>query len=370
MPHSSRVVLGTDHRSALGEVDSLLSGHNCTHVYLDVGTNIGVQIRKLYQPHLYPGAKVLPDFELEFGPSPRCPSVCAIGFEPNPRHWDRLDRLQESLRAAGAGETVSEAGGAFDSVLVNAVDLNKIVHHVNHHLARGKGEVGRGQTPRIMMKLDIEGAEQHVLPHMLAGFSLCLVDRLIMEFHARQYDAASIQTATAALGLELGGFDSRDRVMRVMDAVRMAFEGALNAPGNDCRVTLANTDDETYLHDGNALGDELGHEMCGAQVPVPAGHVGGAGGDNPPDSRAVLAVGAAADDASFTCPAHSRLATTGANRHCICDPGYVCSGRTRHCSTGHSVAGNVAGERLHGLSGFRWRKCPDCRCTVPPGEST
>jgi len=103
MQPGSPVVLGTDHRSVLGEVDSLLDGYNCTHVYLDVGTNRGVQIRKLFQPHLYPGAKVLPDFDLEFGPPPRCPSVCAIGFEPNPRHWDHLDRLQGALRAAGAG---------------------------------------------------------------------------------------------------------------------------------------------------------------------------------------------------------------------------------------------------------------------------
>ena len=40
----------------------------CYHVYLDMGTNLGVQIRKLYQPHLFPNATVLPVFEKYFGP--------------------------------------------------------------------------------------------------------------------------------------------------------------------------------------------------------------------------------------------------------------------------------------------------------------
>ena len=58
---------------------------DCYHVYLDMGTNTGVQvvclqltdlkvyqyfeqIRKLYQPHLFPQAKVLPVFDRFFGP--------------------------------------------------------------------------------------------------------------------------------------------------------------------------------------------------------------------------------------------------------------------------------------------------------------
>ena len=40
----------------------------CYHVYLDMGTNLGVQIRKLYQPHLFPNATVLPVFDKYFGP--------------------------------------------------------------------------------------------------------------------------------------------------------------------------------------------------------------------------------------------------------------------------------------------------------------
>ena len=35
----------------------------CRHVFLDMGTNTDVQIRKLYEPHLFPNASVLPIFD-------------------------------------------------------------------------------------------------------------------------------------------------------------------------------------------------------------------------------------------------------------------------------------------------------------------
>ena len=39
----------------------------CQHVFLDVGSNIGIQIRKLYEPQLFPGAFILPVFNSLFG---------------------------------------------------------------------------------------------------------------------------------------------------------------------------------------------------------------------------------------------------------------------------------------------------------------
>ena len=85
----------------LGQVDALFDRHNCTAAYLDVGTNTGVQLRKLFEPHKYPGAPVLNIFETVFGGASRC-NVCAIGVEPNPRHAERLRTLQARLMAAGA----------------------------------------------------------------------------------------------------------------------------------------------------------------------------------------------------------------------------------------------------------------------------
>ena len=39
----------------------------CFHVYIDVGTNIGNQIRKLFEPEKYPKAKVHSIFNSKFG---------------------------------------------------------------------------------------------------------------------------------------------------------------------------------------------------------------------------------------------------------------------------------------------------------------
>ena len=85
-------------------VSALFRQHRCTAAYLDVGTNIGVQLRKLFEPHRFEGAPVLPVFSAAFGED-RC-RVCAVGIEPNPRHARRLDVLESKLTAAGFGVLV------------------------------------------------------------------------------------------------------------------------------------------------------------------------------------------------------------------------------------------------------------------------
>ena len=35
----------------------------CLHVFLDLGSNRGLQIRKLYEPHLFPLAPILPLYQ-------------------------------------------------------------------------------------------------------------------------------------------------------------------------------------------------------------------------------------------------------------------------------------------------------------------
>ena len=39
----------------------------CYHVYLDVGSNTGIQVRKLYQPEHFPFAGIIYQFRLAFG---------------------------------------------------------------------------------------------------------------------------------------------------------------------------------------------------------------------------------------------------------------------------------------------------------------
>lgn len=73
----------------------------CYHVFLDVGSNIGNTIRKLYEPHLFINATYLPIFKQYFGDSAEDKSVCSVGFEPNPRHVKTLQKLQSSYENCG-----------------------------------------------------------------------------------------------------------------------------------------------------------------------------------------------------------------------------------------------------------------------------
>lgn len=94
-------------------------GDGCWHVYLDVGSNIGVQVRKLFEPHLYPGALVLDLFESRFHIDRLKPvpltvinphfthntnltsHICAFGWEPNPQHTDWLHILEIAYHQNG-----------------------------------------------------------------------------------------------------------------------------------------------------------------------------------------------------------------------------------------------------------------------------
>ena len=101
---------------------------------------MGVQVRKLFEPEKYTGSSVLQLFDRVFGAAPRC-RVCAIGFEPNPRLYARLDDLQARLRGAGAGATVKGAAAAsVPAVLVGALSF------VAFELCRGWVRVDQGAS--------------------------------------------------------------------------------------------------------------------------------------------------------------------------------------------------------------------------------
>jgi len=128
------------HRHGLLDDDKPRLGDGCWHIYLDVGSNIGVQVRKLFEPHRYPKADILPYFESYFHIDPSKPvpralppitttntetdeftdltnpngsnndllpqnnaisHICAFGCEPNPLHVDRLNALEEAYTRTG-----------------------------------------------------------------------------------------------------------------------------------------------------------------------------------------------------------------------------------------------------------------------------
>jgi len=266
-------------------IAQLFADFDCRHVYLDVGTNVGVQLRKLFEPHKYPkAATTLGVYRRFFGATAeeRC-GVCAIGVEPNPHHRRKLGYLQQSYRAAGAGVLIFHvAASASDGVVnlalghadkkdpwedlgasaseawkglsrdgnpkaltvpVRAIDLSRLIHLLHQHL-----RVHRNQhDANIVMKLDVEGLEFAVLPDLVRSQALCLVDAMRIEWHKRFWD----QKVAAAVARARNLTNPREVGGRAMVAMTEAIRAQIRSlfPSRDCRAELLEADDETYMHD-------------------------------------------------------------------------------------------------------------------------
>lgn len=257
-------------------IRELMVTHRCEAVYLDVGSNIGVQIRKLFEPQKYPGAPVHSLFTETFASTDRC-RVCAIGVEPNPRHRNRLSQLQTRLTAAGAGVLIFEAAaGNADGALtlqygarkssfedagastlgigryrgrseavVRMIRLARLVRLVRAQLDVTAGRAGTppGQRAKnkILMKLDIEGSEWTVLTDLMESGALCAVDSVFVEYHDADFDRIGAEAAPL-----------RRAALRTMrDTVRSLHTTVSAALGADssCPTRVVKLDDETFVRD-------------------------------------------------------------------------------------------------------------------------
>tara|TARA_B110001452_G_scaffold8205_1_gene7224 strand:- start:403 stop:1326 length:924 start_codon:yes stop_codon:yes gene_type:complete len=267
-------------------LERFFSRHNCSHVYLDVGTNLGVQIRKLAEPHKYTGAPILGRFRSLFGSPPWC-HVCAVGFEPNPAHHQRLDELRKRLRAASAPPFYlfrAAASGA-DSAMgflqtghqgdhsrhkrtqrlklagslesgadaynasrprdyVPMVDLARVVHTA--HTSLMEKHNGQRAASKILMKLDVEGSENSILLHLVRSQALCLVDSIQIEWHNAVPDWIVPSQGDAGVSM----------LANVTMEVQRLFQRLLSATQGSCRTRLDEFDDETFYKDGQRLPSE------------------------------------------------------------------------------------------------------------------
>ena len=84
----------------------------CLHVFIDLGSNRGLQIRKLYEPHNFPLAPVLPLYEKYFGKveTRSLTELCSVSFEPNSKRAAHLRGMAEAYATCGINMLVMEAG--------------------------------------------------------------------------------------------------------------------------------------------------------------------------------------------------------------------------------------------------------------------
>ena len=207
---------------------SILDG--CYHVYLDVGSNIGIQVRKLFEPEKYSAAKALSIYDAVFGSinkrkkenHPNGKRICAVGFEPNPGHTKYLKEVEASYNKCGykvtfltetaASQYEGEAtfysdedfgmlewGGSILSpdVKTNSkkpknMSASKItVVRLSDFLKNDVGKrkfpvkIDEDDPPKVLMKMDIEGSEIDVIPDIIFTGGLQYVNKLMIEWHER-----------------------------------------------------------------------------------------------------------------------------------------------------------------------------------------
>jgi len=250
---------------------------NCKKILLDVGSNIGVNVRKLYEPKKYDGAKLLPFFEKYFGePAWRRTAagksgVCALGFEPNDEHTERLQAIEKAYNdngwhvhfypfAAWSSEgkmALNKTAG--DSKFLDMGDLTKRGAHLSMMQQDSTGKVSKRSLVRTvnladfvsslpdatvqLMLMDIEGAEYDTLAQMMMDKKLCRnnVQHLLVETHnwgdiGRWGNGSSFKKSVQPRSLVA----LRERVSQM---------GDMKWCGNDNVTSVAKLDDDTFPKD-------------------------------------------------------------------------------------------------------------------------
>lgn len=192
----------------------------CRHVYVDLGTNVGHQIRKVYEPELYHGNPTEEIFRAHFGQYRD--GVCSFGFEANPVHKQRLQRLEQYFLHWGkrvqlftatavsvqetnvtfyedpAADAHNQWGASLSTetladkehlvpVTVPAVDIGCWMHSE----VLGRQIPPGALQPSIVMKSDIEGHDMVVLSHLLATGVLCHVSEVYGEHISEEWVAST-----------------------------------------------------------------------------------------------------------------------------------------------------------------------------------
>lgn len=110
----------------------------------------GVQVRKLYYPEQFPKAAVLPIFERLYSQAPR-PEVCAVGFEPNPKHTAYLGTLNAWFRRRGySGHIFTETAAGVTKGVMPFYTAAGVTP--DHQLGSSFARVPRVQGPNIAVR--------------------------------------------------------------------------------------------------------------------------------------------------------------------------------------------------------------------------
>jgi len=156
----------------------------CTHVFIDIGSSKGLQLRKLFQPQLFQRDPVLPIFQRYFGPpekrQPR--HICAVGFYPK----EIIDQPEGPLKAL-----INNYSTCGIKVLVrDDMQVAKFIKEVvaTRSLLPDSSKV---ETPRTVVGCDIDSCTSEMLADMALSGVLGLVDNIHVVGTALQYSSGN-----------------------------------------------------------------------------------------------------------------------------------------------------------------------------------
>uniref|UniRef100_A0A7S0ZIH9 Methyltransferase FkbM domain-containing protein n=1 Tax=Timspurckia oligopyrenoides TaxID=708627 RepID=A0A7S0ZIH9_9RHOD len=262
-------------------------GDGCLLVYLDVGANIGIHTRFLFEPEKYPKVKHIHDiFNNNFGKTRDKRDICSFGFEPNPAHIKRNKQLEQQYANMGWKYTHIYAGASdhdgnltfwhrgdknknewgFGMVKVHGTDTPEVVplvrlsQWIKHHISERKlpqsvhGEYDEStlKEGRVVMKMDIEGSEVYVLPDlMFSGVFCSTLSHTFGEFHGWAASEKREGYENKRGELEFKSKEDLDSFLYVL-----SYKGLRSLLPANCKGVYEDYDSEEYLHDGMPWPDE------------------------------------------------------------------------------------------------------------------
>jgi len=245
----------------------------CYHVFLDVGSNVGVHGRFLLEPDKYNETwAAVTLFEREFGKKRDNRDFCVFAFEPNPAHIERQKEISSAYKAMGWRYEPISAG-------VGDSDGNITFYHVNDKKANNEwgftSRIIAGGTPehvpvirlaswlqkevqnreipvpfreykygpKVVMKMDVEGMEFIVLPDLLLSGALCsTIDYVFGEWHyPAVYYPMKFTENNFVLNTPEEAKPFGESMLKMIQTVRF------------CKTRYETVDDESYLFDGKPL---------------------------------------------------------------------------------------------------------------------
>jgi hypothetical protein len=262
----------------------------CHYVFVDVGANIGVHGRFLFEPWKYPNATVASNiFNQTFGSKRDNRDICVLALEANPNHLQRLHVLSRAYQSIGwtyhvvsAAASREEGNLTFyhqgdedhqewgfssvlqrhDSAIPRVVPALRLSSWLDQHVLQRKlpsNVYGSYSTtsPMVVLKLDVEGSEYGIVLDLLGSGVLCQgIDYMFGEWHPHFFFKAKLNIQNPLLNKSL-------KLTRHKQAVQLQRDiSTLVSNMPDCKTRAIDpVDDETYLFDGQPLPDPTSRKV-------------------------------------------------------------------------------------------------------------